>query len=150
MPYSVSVQHVMPRPIAVVRERMAVREISSRWRPLLDEVYATAREHALPIDGQNVFLYHAGPSGFVDAEIGVGARAPFAPVGRVTYSEVPGGSAATTTHWGDYVLDGAHAAVISWCREQGLSLGAASWEVYGHWHEDSAKVRTDVYYLLKP
>ena len=25
----------------------------------------------------------------------------------------------------------------------------AFWEIYGHWNDDWAKVRTDVYYLIK-
>jgi hypothetical protein len=25
-----------------------------------------------------------------------------------------------------------------------------SWELYGHWEDDPAKLRTDVFYLLRP
>ncbi len=28
-------------------------------------------------------------------------------------------------------------------------LAGPSWEVYGHWHEDPAQLKTDIYYLLR-
>ena len=84
-----------------------------------------------------------------DVEFGVGVKSPFASIGRVVYSEVPSGTVATTTHWGDYGQLGlAHAAVIEWCKGNGRRLTGARWEVYGHWSEDPAQRRTDIYYLL--
>jgi effector-binding domain-containing protein len=60
-------------------------------------------------------------------------------------------SIATTAHWGSYArLGAAHRAVIEWCRVHGHRLAGSRWEVYGHWTEDEAKLRTDVYYLLAP
>jgi hypothetical protein len=44
----------------------------------------------------------------------------------------------------------AHAAVIAWCRANGRALTGTRWEIYGHWSDDPARVRTDVFYLLKP
>ena len=29
------------------------------------------------------------------------------------------------------------------------TLAAPSWEVYGHWHDDPAELRTEAYYLLQ-
>jgi effector-binding domain-containing protein len=148
--YSVSVQHVAPRRLAVVRERMPLREVPSRFRPLLDQVYAMAKSGAIALDGQNVFVYHAGPNNIADVEFGVGVSNAFAPNGRVEYSEVPGGDVATTTHWGDYgALGAAHEAVVAWCRSERLALAGVSWEVYGHWTDDPSKRRTDIYQLLK-
>jgi effector-binding domain-containing protein len=148
--YSISVQRVTPRGLAVVRERMPLREVPSRFRPLLDQVYAVAKSGPIALDGQNVFVYHAGPSDLADVEFGVGAGTPFAPIGRVQYSEVPGGDVATTTHWGDYgALGAAHEAVVAWCRSERHTLAGICWEVYGHWHNDPSKRRTDIYQLLK-
>ena len=55
-----------------------------------------------------------------------------------------------TTHQGEYGgLYAANAAVSAWCRAHDRPLAGPSWEVYGHWHEDPAQLRTDVYYLLQ-
>lgn len=150
MTYSISVQRVTPRPLAAVRERMAIREVPSRFRPLLDQVYAAAKGGAITLDGQNVFVYRAGPGDLADVEFGVGAAKPFAPIGRVECLEVPGGDVATTTHWGDYgALGVAHDAVVAWCRAEHHTLAGISWEVYGHWHDAPSQRRVDIYQLLK-
>ena len=150
MTYSISVQRVAPRLLAVVRERMALRDVPSRFRPCLDQVYAAAKGGSFVLDGQNVFVYRASPSGLVDVAFGVGVTGRCSPVGLVECSDVPGGIVATTTHWGDYgALGAAHDAVVTWCRAEGHTLAGVSWEVYGHWSDDPATRRTDVCHLLQ-
>jgi len=148
--YNVSVQTVVARPIAAVRARVPVGNVSASFKPYLDQVYA-ARANGIQLDGQNIFVYRAvhEPEGVVDAEFGVGAKAPFTPVGAVEYRQVPSGEVATATHWGDYgTLRKAHEAVVAWCRANGRALSGTSWEVYGHWTGNPADQRTDVFYLL--
>jgi effector-binding domain-containing protein len=148
--YNVTLQTVAARPIAAVRARVATSQVWSTFRQYLDQVYA-ARSAGIQLDGQNIFVYRAvaEPRGVVDAEFGVGAKAPFNPVGSVVYAQVPGGEVATVTHWGDYAkLGDAHEAVISWCRANGRTLAGTSWEVYGHWTGNPADQRTDIFYLL--
>ncbi len=119
----------------------------------LNQVYAASRAGAVQLDGQNVFVYRGGTGADdeVDIEFGVGVKAPFPPSGPVRYSELPVGEAATATHWGDYArLAEAHGAVIAWCRAHHRPLAGPRWEVYGHWTDDPAQLRTDVYYLLEP
>jgi len=148
--YVVSLARAEPRPLAVVRERMSVRDVPSRFRVFLDQVYAAAKAGAVSLDGQNVFVYRVAPSNMAEIEFGVGARQPFTSVGRVEYSETPAGDVATTTHWGDYAnLGAAHDAVVAWCKSEGHTLAGVSWEVYGHWENDPAKRRTDIYQLLR-
>jgi hypothetical protein len=56
-----------------------------------------------------------------------------------------------TTHYGDYGrLGEANSAIHAWCRANQRPLAGPSWEVYGHWQEEPALLRTDVYYLLQP
>ena len=151
MTYAISVRRVAPRALASVHERMAVRDVPARFRSSLDQVYAAAKSHAIALDGQNVFVYRAGPTSLADVDFGVGVAGPFAPVGRVVYSQVSGGEVATTTHWGDYAaLGAAHDAVVAWCHGHGHSLAGVSWEVYGHWSDNPAKRCTDVFHLLRP
>ncbi len=150
-PYEVSVERVAPRALACVRARLRSSRIPAEFRVHLDQVYAAARSGNIQLDGQNIFVYRAtGEPGVVDAEFGVGAKAPFADVGNVVYSQLPAGEAATATHWGDYSkLGGAHAAVAEWCRANNRQLAGISWEIYGHMGPDPSNARTDVYYLLK-
>lgn len=151
MTYTISSQRIAPRSIASVQERMAVRDVPMRFGALLAQVYAAAKSHSIVLDGQNVFVYRAGVSPLTDVEFGVGVTEKFARVGRVVFSQVPGGEVATTTHWGDYAtLGAAHDAVVAWCRENRRSLAGISWEVYGHWNDDPANRRTDVFHLLQP
>jgi hypothetical protein len=150
MTYSISVQRAVPRLLAAVRERMAVRNVPARFRPFLDQVYAMGRSHALALDGQNVFVYRFVSPDEADVDFGVGVREPFEAIGRVACVETPAGDVATTTHWGDYAgLGAAHRAVLEWCKTERRPLTGVSWEVYGHWYDDPAKVRTDVYHLLR-
>ena len=149
----VSVQRATPRAIAAVRTHVRPGRVGAVFKELLDEVYDAARSGAIQLDGQNIFVYRNVPDRpqTVDVEFGVGANAPFADVGPVKYSQLPVGEAATATHWGDYAgLRDAHNAVLAWCKETGRTPTGVRWEVYGHWNDDPAKLRTDVFYLLEP
>lgn len=140
-----------PRPIAAVRERMTFADVPARFVASLEQIYAAARDRAIAIDGQSVFVYRAHSSSVVDVEFGVGARSHFTPVDGVVLSHTPAGDAVTTTHWGEYDdLGRAHEAVVAWCAAHGHQLSGTAWEVYGHWHHDPSKRRTDVYHLLRP
>jgi effector-binding domain-containing protein len=148
--YTVTVQLSHPRPTAAVRVRLPVSHVSRRFRDYLNQVYAAARAGAVELDGQNIFVYSGDAEGEADVEFGVGAKRAFEPTGAVTYSATPSGTAATTTHWGDYAeLGAAHDAVIRWARSNGRALAGPRWEVYGHWSDDPAARRTDVFYLLR-
>jgi len=151
--YPVSVQRAAPRAIAAVRARMPVGQVPAKFTEHLNQVYAAAKNGAIHLDGQNIFVYRdaVGFPGDVDVDFGVGALAPFAPVGRVTYTQLPVGDVAAATHWGDYAgIGGAHAAVVEWCRANNRKRTGTLWEVYGHWTNDPARLRTDVYHLLEP
>jgi effector-binding domain-containing protein len=134
-----------------VHARLPARRIPAVFAMYLDQVYAAARDGLIHIDGQNIFVYRKpDQSDDLDVDFGVGATRPFTAAGSVQYSELPVGEVATTTHWGDYSqLGAAHAAVIAWCRANRRELAGTSWEVYGHWSDDPARRRTDVFYLLR-
>lgn len=54
-----------------------------------------------------------------------------------------------TTHIGSYgKLAAAHEAITSWCVATDRTFGACSWEVYGDWNDNEAKLETQVVYLL--
>jgi effector-binding domain-containing protein len=149
--YAVSLSHAAPRTIAAVHARLPTRDVPRAFSRYLDQVYAAARTGSVQLDGQNVFLYRdvQDQPGQSDVAFGVGVKAPFEPIANVQPTIVPGGTVATTTHRGSYAqLGAAHGAVIEWCRTHGHGVAGSRWEVYGHWVEDEAELRTDVHYLL--
>ena len=147
--YSVTVQTVRGRGIACVRAHLPIRQVSRVFGDYLKQVYAAGRNGALPLDGQNIFVYR-GTGAEADIEFGVGVTAPFGASGAVTYSTLPVGEAATVTHWGDYAkLGDAHGAILDWCQANGRATDGTRWEIYGHWQE-GVTPRTDIYYLLNP
>ena len=138
------------RPVAGVRAQVARGGVAREFSRHLDQVYAAGRARAVELDGQNIFIYRACTADQLTVDFCVGIKAPFAAVGAVVPLETPHGAAAMTTHQGDYGRIGeANAAIIEWCRANGRRRAGPSWEVYGHWSEDPAKLRTEIYYLLE-
>jgi effector-binding domain-containing protein len=151
--FPVSSQVASPRTIAAVHARVTLAAVPSTFRQYLDQVYAAARAGAVHLDGQNVFVYRNVPDQPTQADVqfGVGVTKPFTAVGAVQPTPLPVGEVATATHWGNYGGIGlAHQAVIEWCRKHGRRYTGTRWEVYGHWTDDEAKLRTDVFWLLEP
>jgi effector-binding domain-containing protein len=147
--YHVVVETMAPRSVASVRADVPLGRVGEYFGRSLDKVYAVGRSGALKLDGQNIFIYHHGAPGVLVVDFCVGTAERFEPIGEVSWRETPGGPAVTTFHMGDYGgLRGAHDAVHRWCKDNGRRLAGPSWEVYGHWDADPAKMRTDVYYLL--
>jgi effector-binding domain-containing protein len=55
-----------------------------------------------------------------------------------------------TAHIGPYEqLRISHAAVIEWGRQNGYRLTGTCWEIYGDWNDDPAKLRTDIFHLVR-
>jgi effector-binding domain-containing protein len=149
-PYEVREVTVAARPVAGVHAQIPRGRVAQQFGGHLDQVYAAARAGAVQLDGQNVFIYRETSADRLIVDFCVGLRAPFTALGAVVPMEAPRGIAAMTTHGGEYGrLDEAHAAILAWCQANDRLLAGSSWEVYGHWHEDPAQLRTDVYYLLQ-
>jgi effector-binding domain-containing protein len=149
-PYEVREVTVAARPVAGVRAQVRRGQVGREFGRYLDQVYAAARAGALTHDGQNIFVYRSASGDALTVDFCVGSTAPFAPVGPVVPLETPSGVAAMVTHIGDYGrLGEANAAIIAWCEASGKARAGPSWEVYGHWDPDPAKLRTEVYYLLR-
>lgn len=147
--YQIRELAVTARPVAGVRARIGRGDVAREFGRHLDLVYAAGKAGQVQLDGQNIFIYGAGPGDDLSVAFCVGASAAFTTAGRVEPMLTPQGVAATTAHIGDYGrLGEAHAAITSWCRANGRHMSGVSWEVYGHWHADPSQLRTDVYYLL--
>jgi effector-binding domain-containing protein len=108
-------------------------------RALFDEFYGGFKGKG----GLNIVFYpKSGVEGEFDIECGV----------QVTSggnSSTPAGTVATTAYFGPYDrMSSAHDAILRWARENGREFAGPSWEVYDHWSDDPAKLRTDIFYLL--
>ena len=151
MGYEVVTTTVSAQLLAAVRRRVLIGDVGRAWKSALDLVWEFLRRHeGLRTDGDNCFLYHhpTHRAGAMDVDFGVQVIQPFEGEGEVICIETPSGE-ARTTHIGSYAgLVAAHNAVHSWRAATGRAFGECSWEIYGDWTNDEAKLETQVVYLL--
>ena len=152
MNYQVVTKSVRAQPLAAVRRRLRIADIGRTWKPALDIVWEFLHQHeGLRTDGHNCFLYHHPAPGEATmvVDFGVQVIRPFQDAGEVVCTETPAGEVAVTMHIGSYSkLAAAHEAINSWRAETGTAFAACSWEIYGDWTDDEAKLETQVVYLL--
>jgi effector-binding domain-containing protein len=149
MAYEILVEQVESVTIATVRRRATIAELPAVIPPACGEVWGFIRAAGIGGAGRNLAVYRNGEGGPLDVEVGVEVAGPFDGDGKVCRSATPAGTAATTVHFGTYSrLGGAHEAIVQWCRANHRDPTGINWEIYGHWDDDPAKLRTDVYYLL--
>jgi effector-binding domain-containing protein len=145
---AVSIVTTTATPTAVVREATTWEAFPTRWRVLLDEVWAFVRTNGLAA-GRNVMLY---ADDVPNVEVGVEVSDAFAPGERVVPSAMPTGRAARTVLRGPPTPEGlgdAHSAVLRWCEANGERTTGVRWEVYGHWRdEDPDGFETEIYWLV--
>jgi effector-binding domain-containing protein len=152
MARDISIQIVHARQIAAVRRQARIDQIAHAWKPALDLVWEFLRQHpGLRTDGHNVFLYHhpANMESPMDVDFGVEVTRSFERAGEVFSIETPAGKVASALHIGPYQrLGETHAAIHAWAAANKLSFAGKSWEIYGDWRDDPAKLETRVEYLL--
>lgn len=152
MNYSVRIERFPGRPLAVVRRRAAIQQLGTVIQEACGTVWNVLRAEQVKGAGRHVAVYL---DSVFNLEVGVELDAPFGGHGEVIGSSLPAGEVATTTHFGPYQrLADAHQAIQKWCADHGRQPVRPCWETYGHWldewNTDPSKIRTDVYYLLKP
>jgi len=150
MEYDIRLEHISSRPLAVVRRRASLLELSKVVPAACGAVWGVVRSQQVKGAGRHVAVYLDDQ---INLEVGVELDAPFLGFGEVVGSATPAGPVAATTHYGPYqLLHEAHKAIRQWCGKNSYTLAGPNWEVYGHWkHEwcsDPTKIATDVYYLL--
>jgi effector-binding domain-containing protein len=146
MTYIVTSMQVQEQPIAVVRRRAAQSQLATVVPAACGEVWSFIRSRGVSGAGRHVAIYL---DGVINLEIGVEIPDSFSGADNVYLSKTPAGFVAHTTHLGPYyLLGGAHRAIHDWCALNGRALSGPSWEIYGHWTDDPAKLQTDIFYLL--
>jgi effector-binding domain-containing protein len=149
MRHQIELTESKPITTAVIRSRVPAEELAQFVPAACGEVWSFVRTAGLPRPGRHLALYL--DDGFV--EVGAEVSEAFTGNERIHCSQLPGGTVATTVHFGPYGgLGDAHAAIREWCARQGHRFSGNCWEIYGHWEEswnnDASKIRTDVFHLL--
>ena len=148
MEHVVTIVTTAATPTAVVRETTTWDAFPTRWRALLDEVWAFVRREGLTA-GRNVMVY---ADDVPNVEVGVEVSEAFSPGERVMPSALPAGRAARTISRGPPTPEGlhaAHTAVQRWCAANAEQTTGVRSEVYGHWRdEDPQAFETEIYWLV--
>src|SRR5438270_5458936 len=152
MEYDVRLEQLGSRPLAVVRRQASSQELAKVVPDACGTVWNVVRAQQITGAGRHVALYLDDT---INLEVGVELDAPFAGHGEVVGSATPAGAVATAVHFGPYDrLHEAHQAIRRWCADHGYTPAGPNWEIYGHWEDewnnDTAKIRTDVFYLVRP
>ena len=85
----------------------------------------------------------------MNVDFGVQVTRAFERSGEVFSAETPTGKVATALHIGPYErLGDTHKLIHAWAASNNTSFAGKSWEIYGDWAEDAAKLETRVEYLL--
>jgi effector-binding domain-containing protein len=147
--YEVRTEQAGPRRLAAIRATTTHQRLTSDIFRLLDMVWPALREQGVRT-GHNVVIYRGSPQALI-IDAGVEVFSEFTERGEMRSIETPSGEVATTAHFGDYAkMAPAYTALENWQAANGRQSAGVSWEVYGDWDDDPAKVRTDIYFLLKP
>jgi effector-binding domain-containing protein len=151
MTYTVRLEQIPSRPLAVVRRRAKMQELAKVIPEACGTVWKLIKALQIKGAGRHVAVYL---DDVMNLEVGVEVEKPITAHGELLPSATPAGTVATTTHFGPYdQLKKAHEAIHQWCLDQNFEPVRPCWEIYGHWEDawnnDPSKIRTDVYYLLQ-
>ena len=120
MQYAVELKEVAEQPIAAVRGRATMANLSATIRKLFDQFYAGFKGKG----GLNIVLY-TDPGVAGEFEIACGVQ-----LEHSGNASTPAGTVATTVYMGPYDrMKPAHEALHKWARENGRHLaGTSSWK----------------------
>ncbi|HXQ10609.1 MAG TPA: GyrI-like domain-containing protein [Caulobacteraceae bacterium] len=148
MSVDVRIVEVASTPFAAVRAHTDRAGLGKAIVASLDPVYTLLRAREVAGLGHNVVVYPSFTETAIEILAGVQTPSPIAPEGAVVAAETPAGRAATAAYFGPYdQMHSTHAAIQRHLAAQGLRSDV-SWEVYGDWSDDPAKLRTEIYYRI--
>ena len=157
MAYEVRVLEVAAQPVAIVDGRARQEDFPKVIRPMFDRFYQNVGSVDLRQRGLNIIIYRNHPdvnllvsAEGVPLEVGIRVPEPFTGNDIIRCSSTPSGKVATVVHMGPYErLGSAYDALGKWRKDNQAAWAGPFWELYGHWSDDPAQLRTDVFYLLK-
>ncbi len=142
----VEIVDVQPRLAAVVRKRVAMRDMpdAQRRARLVLETALKAADVA-PL-GPNLTVWRMPDGGSIDYAPGVFVAKPLEGIGEVSSFTLPEGRAAHLRLTGSYAgLPDAWGRLFKGC--EGRELSGLNWEIYAT-SDCSAEIHTDLYTLL--
>jgi effector-binding domain-containing protein len=146
MSYEIELVDMPATLMAAVRAKTDRAALGKTIRSSFDIVYAFLRQNSIRHLGLNVVVYFDGE---INIECGVREPEPFESTGEVRCTTTPSGRAAHVVYFGPYTeMAEAYATLDAWCKEHGQKRVGPSWEAYGHWNDDPAQLRTDIYDLV--
>lgn len=139
------------QPTAVRKFETAFAELSANIRKGMDSVYALLPSLNVAPHGHNVVLYKgAVVPGPAPIEVGVIVGRTFAKTGEVEPSTLPAGAAARIVHVGPYFeMRRSYLQLEEHLANAGLKRTNLSWEIYGDWTDDPAKLETEIFIQLR-
>jgi effector-binding domain-containing protein len=144
------VVEIAPVLLALAGAVVPRREIPTRIRGLFDTAYGWLRTAEVRQAGHNYALYDQCSDEALRVRVGFPVSAPFPDTESIQCVELLAGRAAHATHVGAYGdIHSTYRELHTWCAREGLALSGESWEVYGDWKDDPAKLVTDIYVRLR-
>ena len=150
--YDVRLEPLASIPLAVVQRQAQPSDLSRIVPECCGLVWDALRAQGVR-GGRHVALYWEwNPS--IRLEVGAEVSDPFTEQDGLVRSATPAGTVASVTHFGPYAhLRAAHDALHAWCKAGPHKLAGPSWEIYGHWQPEwdanPARIRTDIFYLIR-
>lgn len=137
-----SIVPVAPRVLAAVTVRTSRETLARDMLAALDRVWAFLRARPELRRDHNVVIY----DGHWNMTAGVEVLDRFEPADDIERRETPGGRAVTAAHIGPYgELGRTYEALDAWIRASSNRTTGVTWEVYGDWEADPARLRTDLF-----
>ena len=139
------------QPTAVYKVETQFPELSANIRKGMDTVYALLPSLNVAPHGHNVVIYKGAITpGPAPIEVGVIVGGAFAKTGDVEPSTLPAGTAAKVVHVGPYFeMRRSYLRLEAFVAESGRKRTNLSWEIYGDWQDDPAKLETEIYIQLQ-
>lgn len=141
------------RTTAVIRMTVKREQIAEAFPPAIQELMSGVGAQGAAAAGPLFARYLRMGSGDVEVEIGVPLERPIEPEGRITISDLPGGSALRAVHQGAYEeLHSSWDQFGQWVSANGYEPDHGLWESYVTGPEsspDTAEWRTELILPLK-
>jgi len=144
------ISDISPVLLAVAQLELPQAQISARIQGLFGVAYTWLESAPVRQVGHNYAIYEKGQTSELLLRAGFPVSDPFPTTGEVSCHELPGGRVAHAVHTGPYAeMRHTYRRLEAWCRQEALALTGQSWEVYGDWHSDPAKLQTEIFFRLR-
>lgn len=151
--YVCRVKTVTPLRFAAIRTQSTPEQLGSTLEQSFGAVWEYLNSLESVTVGPAIARYHLFAAETIDCEAGFPVEEEVAVRAPIAISNLPGGRAATTIHYGPYSsLPAAYAALQAWLEREGLHPDRGPYEIY--WAdpgqiEDESELRTEVVWPLR-